>query len=414
MNDSPQRPPLGLVTEKISGSAFIGPRSLAAHSWVYRVKPSVVHGRHTPYKHETEIGNPKKPDVLNPDSQFWKKFPLKDASDWLGQRLVGRSGDPLLKTGFATWIFKVSESMKPQSAFANLDGDILIVPQTGALDVTTELGRLVVRANEIAVIPRGLRYHVDLAGDEVCQGYICELFQGHFRLPELGMFGTAAGAHIRDFQIPTAHLDGKIIDKDGVQIATSAAAKWTIYSRLDHKLYSCEQDRTPFDVAAWHGTLYPYKYDLSKFDFLSNVHYGHKDPSGNTVLTVPAYGKAPGTAVVDIVIFGKRYEAAMDTHPLPWYHRNTMNEFSFPTGYPPATPDSFDGMFYLGAVTAHGPEEEEYKFLQTIDTTKPALVQENGLTMVMFESECPLVLTEWGWSTADNNVVPAYLGMLGK
>ncbi|OGE54041.1 hypothetical protein PENARI_c006G00955 [Penicillium arizonense] len=411
VNNSPLHPPLDLRTEKLSGSAFAGPRSLAVHTWVYRVQPSVVHGRHTPYLHELESGNPTKAKHLTPDSKIWNAFPLQESSDWFSQRLIGTTGNPAEKNGLSTWVYNIGQDMKPSTAFASLDGEALIVPQTGALDITTELGKLLVRANEIVVIPRGLRYHVKLVDGAPSRGYICELYQGHFRLPELGLMGTSGAAHVRDFQVPVAHFDGKIIEKDGTQVATSSKTNWTIVSRLDYKLYACEQDHTPFDVVGWHGTLYPYKYDLAKFDFLANVHYDHKDPSAHTVLTAPSYGKAPNTAVVDFIIFGKRHEAAMDTHRLPWYHRNTMNEFSYSIWAGPPSTDGteivpFPGAFSAGAVTAHGPGEEEYRALQEVDGMKPELAMDVPLTIAMFETECPLYLTEWAMETATENLPP--------
>ena len=42
------------------------------------------------------------------------------------------------------------------------DGDMLLVPQRGALRVHTELGMLLIEPCEILVIPRGFRFAVDL------------------------------------------------------------------------------------------------------------------------------------------------------------------------------------------------------------------------------------------------------------
>ncbi|KAJ3545008.1 hypothetical protein NM208_g501 [Fusarium decemcellulare] len=411
VNNSPKTPPFDLKTEKLSGSAFIGPRSLALHTWVYRVQPSVIHGNHIPFQHDLESGNPTKAKSLTPDAKTWHAFPLQESSNWFDQHLVGTTGDPAQKTGLSTWVFNISQSMKPKTAFASLDGETLIAPQTGALNITTELGKLLVRANEIVVIPRGLRYRVELVDETPSRGFICELYQGHFRLPELGIMGTSGAAHVRDFQVPVAYFEGQVIDKDGSKVATSSEGKWTIISRLDYKLYACEQNHTPFDVAGWHGTLYPYKYDLAKFDFLANVHFDHKDPSAHTVLTAPAYGKAPNTAVVDFIIFAKRHEAALDTHRLPWYHRNTMNEFSFYIWAGPQSTDGsevvpFPGIFSAGAVTAHGAEEDEYRWMQQQDGTTAVLTMEAPLTIAMFETECPLYLTEWAMKSAIENSPP--------
>lgn len=70
-------------------------------------------------------------------------------------------------------------------AFYSSDGDFLIVPQLGDLYVTTEFGKLLVSPTEILVIPRGIKFKIDLVG--FSRGYVCEVFKGHFNLPDLGM-----------------------------------------------------------------------------------------------------------------------------------------------------------------------------------------------------------------------------------
>jgi homogentisate 1,2-dioxygenase len=69
----------------------------------------------------------------------------------------------------------------------NADGDFLIVPQSGALHITTEFGKLDVAPNEICVIQQGMRFAVDVDGPS--RGYVCEVFGGHFELPNLGPIG---------------------------------------------------------------------------------------------------------------------------------------------------------------------------------------------------------------------------------
>jgi homogentisate 1,2-dioxygenase len=89
-----------------------------------------------------------------------------------------------------------------ETVFNNSDGDWLIVPQKGTLHITTEFGKMTVKPLEICVIPRGVRYSVDVS--EFSRGWICELFKGHFTLPGLGPIGANGLANARDFQIPTA------------------------------------------------------------------------------------------------------------------------------------------------------------------------------------------------------------------
>jgi len=186
---------------------------------------------------------PLVPSHMSPNGYMWPSLPVEEGQDWTQQKLLARNGDPANKRGTAIWIFSVTKNMQPQTVFSSLDGDSLIIVQAGALDVQTELGKLLVRQNEIAVIPRGLRYRVTLASPHV-RGYVCELFQGHWDLPELGPIGSTGLANVRDFQIPVACFDGTI---DG-DVARGNDAEWTILSRMNGQLWSCSQDHTPFDI----------------------------------------------------------------------------------------------------------------------------------------------------------------------
>jgi len=41
--NAPQKAPLGLYTEQLSGSPFTAPRLLNRRTWTYRIRPSVMH-----------------------------------------------------------------------------------------------------------------------------------------------------------------------------------------------------------------------------------------------------------------------------------------------------------------------------------------------------------------------------------
>src|SRR3954454_25129974 len=47
--NSPQKAPLGLYTEQVSGTPFTAPRAQKRSSWVSRSRPSLVHKPYTPY-----------------------------------------------------------------------------------------------------------------------------------------------------------------------------------------------------------------------------------------------------------------------------------------------------------------------------------------------------------------------------
>ncbi|KAF7520292.1 hypothetical protein G7054_g12812 [Neopestalotiopsis clavispora] len=402
VNNSPQKPPFGLRTERISGTSFTAPRDHSLQTWMYRVSSSLRHDEFKPYQDQ---GVPEKPSVISPNSYLWPKFPVDAEADWLSQKLLAQNGDPATKTGVAIWVFSIAQSMKPNTVFSSLDGDVLIVPQSGAIDIQTELGKLLVRQNEICVIPRGIRYRVTLPAGPA-RGYICELFQGHFRLPELGPIGSTGLANVRDFQVPKAFLDGKV--EQGTAVANDAT--WTIISRQAGRLWEAKQDHAVFDVAAWHGTNYPYKYDLGRYCPMGNLLYDEHDPSLFTVLTAPSY-REPGVNVVDFAVIAPRWMVGEDTLWLPYFHRNTMNEFYAPiiSAQHPKHPLNGDQQFkpfvagLHGSMTTHGATEEDFQ-KATNGPTTPQKVQTDGFSVFLLETEMPLLLSDWA---AKNCLKPA-------
>jgi homogentisate 1,2-dioxygenase len=81
-----------------------------------------------------------------------------------------RSKTVRLTTSRAVHTFLANTSMT-RRAMVNSDGDYLIVPQQGALDIQTEFGKLFVQPGEICVIQRGQRFKVALPDGET-RGYI--------------------------------------------------------------------------------------------------------------------------------------------------------------------------------------------------------------------------------------------------
>lgn len=102
---------------------------------------------------------------------------------------------------------------------------------------------------------------------------MCEVFRGHFELPDLGPIGANGLANPRNFEISTA-------------FAESEKKTYKIYNKFIGKFFVQESDHSPYDVVAWHGNYYPFKYDLKKYNTINTVSYDHLDPSIFTVLTV--------------------------------------------------------------------------------------------------------------------------------
>jgi len=385
-HNSPQKPPYGLYAEKISGTAFTAPRHLNQQSWLYRILPSAAHKVWEPCSPERHHAiNLSGADVEQiPNQLRWDPFDFEDSNDWIGGlHLVAEAGDPVMKSGLAIFVFAAGKSMREHEAFYSADGDMLIVPQYGVLDVMTEYGRILVRANEICVIPRGVRYRVLIPNGSV-RGYVCELYQGHFQLPELGPIGSNGLANTRDFQTPVAFYE---IDTN---------TEWTIVSKFNKKLFSMTQNHSPFDVVAWHGTYYPFKYDLERFNTMGSISFDHPDPSIFTVLTGPSH--EAGTAIADFVIFPPRWLVQEDTFRPPWYHRNTMSEFMglISGDYDAKIGNGFrpGGASLHNIMSAHGPDSGAHKGASEVEL-KPQKVG-GGSMAFMFERCLMVGVTKWG------------------
>lgn len=268
-------------------------------------------------KHQTQPWTELDDLVFDPNQFRWPPVSLKKNEDKatfpLGLSPICGNGEPLKKDGFAVYLFEFEESMvKKKEAFSSSDGDFMLLPREGALDIFTELGKLFVRPGELVVLPRGLKFSIDTSAPKA-SGYALELFQGHFTLPPLGAIGSSGLANPRDFLAPVAAY----IDE---------ASGWTILNKFANKLYKSETETScPLDVVAWHGSYFPYKYDLGRFSPVGAIAFDHPDPSIFTVLTAPS--TTPGTGIVDFAIFPERILCAEDTFRPPWFHRNTMSEF---------------------------------------------------------------------------------------
>ncbi|KAJ3459434.1 hypothetical protein MRS44_015507 [Fusarium solani] len=391
--NSPQKPPYGLYAEKLSGTAFTAPRHENQQSWLYRILPSAAHSSFERFDKVSEPLINGKLDFV-PNQLRWDPFEIDDQVDWVrGLKLVSGAGDPTIKVGLGIYIFAAGRDMDANTAMYSSDGEMLVVAQHGVLDIQTELGRLLVRPNEIAILPRGIKYRVTLPAGPV-RGYILELYQGHFTLPELGPIGSNCLANPRDFQIPTAAFD------------EDTNTTWTIINKYNSQLYVAKQGHTPFDVVAWHGkantfvvVIYPYKYDLGRFSVIGSISFDHPDPSIYTVLTGPS--DHPGTAVADFVIFPPRWLVQEDTFRPPWYHRNTMSEFMglICGEYDAKTGGGFQpaGASLHNVMSAHGPDADSFERASNAEL-KPQKIGEGSMAF-MFESSLMLGLTEWGLKT---------------
>src|SRR5260370_12590685 len=310
--NSPQRGPLGLYAEQISGTAFTAARHENRRTWTYRIWPSVVHKPYRRIDNGKLRSGPFNQTEATPSQLRWSPFPIpQDPIDFIdGIVTIGGSGSAADQSGMAVHAYAASASMA-ERYFSNADGEMLIVPQQGGVRFVTALGILDADNGEIATIPRGLRFRVELP-DGPSRGYICENYGQAFRLPELGPLGANGLANPRDFQAPVAASE-------------ASQAPCTVVAKFQGNLWAAESPHSPLSVVAWHGNFVPYKYDLARFIVIGTISFDHPDPSIFTVLTAPS--DIARTANIDFVIFPPRCLVGEDTFRPPWYHRNVMCEF---------------------------------------------------------------------------------------
>lgn len=380
--NSPQRVAHGLYAELVSGSAFTAPRAENRRSWLYRRQPSVVTGGYAPYAQAFWKTGLADGVAAPPDPLRWHPVPVPSpqvqALDFVdGLRTVVVNGDAEAQTGMAAHLVLANRPMSGR-ALVNADGEMLLVPQQGALTLRTEFGRLQVAPGEVALLPRGCAFAVDVDGPS--RVYVCENYGAPLRLPELGPIGSNGLANARDFLAPVAAPEAP---SGPVQMIRKSGGR----------LWAAAQDHGPFDVVAWHGNLCPLKYDTANFMVIGSISFDHPDPSIFTVLTSPS--DTPGTANCDFVIFPPRWLVAEDTFRPPWYHRNLMSEFmGLVHGQYDAKPEGFrpGGMSLHNSFVPHGPDAEAFERASRA-TLAPHKLEDT--LAFMFESRWRFRPTEW-------------------
>jgi homogentisate 1,2-dioxygenase len=299
-----------------------------------------------------------------PEQAEWSPFPLPKEDEKIdfvdGLHTLAGSGDPNIREGLALYVYMINSSME-RRAFCNTDGDFLICPQLGNLDIQTEMGKIFLQPGEICVIQRGVRFCINLCPDtREARGYITEVWGSMWELPDLGPLGGHGLANPRDFLYPVAAIDEDL------------HVDWHIVSKTNGQLVCIQQDHSPFDLVAWHGNVVPYKYDLTKFSSQNSTSIDHTDPSIFTVLT--AKSRDPNTPLADFLWFGPRWDVATNTFRLPYFHRNSASEFlACIWGKGLGRSDDFQpgGGSFEGGHTPHGGFHEGYQHGMRIHKSQP-------------------------------------------
>jgi homogentisate 1,2-dioxygenase len=383
--NSPQKAPLGLYAEQFSGTAFTAPRATNKRTWTYRIRPSVLHKPFRQIDNKLFKSSPFDEVVTTPNQLRWNPLPIPELeTDFIdGIVTIAGNGDSFSQVGMAAHIFACNAPMRDRY-FYNADGEMLVVAEENNVRFLTELGTIEIEPGQLVVLPRGLKFRVELPNGRA-RGYICENYGTQFRLPDLGPIGANGLANPRDFETPFAWYE----DRD---------EKCEIVAKFGGNLWACEIDHSPLDVVAWHGNYAPYRYDLRRFNTIGSISFDHPDPSIFTVLTSPS--SEHGTANVDFVIFPDRWLVAENTFRPPWYHRNVMSEYmGLIYGAYDAKEEGFvpGGGSLHNQMSAHGPDQDAFEKASNAELKPQKL---SGTMAFMFESRYIIRPTRFAMETA--------------
>ncbi|XDA99930.1 homogentisate 1,2-dioxygenase [Sulfitobacter sp. LCG007] len=380
--NSPQKCEYGLYAEQLSGTAFTAPSHQNERTWCYRIRPSVKHSRR--YRRIDVPFWKSAPNVLEDVTSLgqyrWSPFDAgAQKLTWItGMRTMTTAGDVNTQTGMASHVYLVTESMV-DDYFYSADSELLVVPQAGQIRFHTELGIIDLKPQEIAIIPRGLVYRVELI-EGPARGFVCENYGQKFQMPGRGPIGANCMANARDFKAPVAAFEDR-------EVPSTVTIKWC------GQFHVTEIGQSPLDVVAWHGNYAPVKYDLNAYCPVGAILFDHPDPSIFTVLTAPSGQE--GTANIDFVLFRDRWMVAEDTFRPPWYHKNIMSELMGNIhGVYDAKPEGFapGGISLHNMMLPHGPDRNAYEGASNADLKAQKL--ENTMSF-MFETRFPQHLTEF-------------------
>ncbi|KAB2692843.1 homogentisate 1,2-dioxygenase [Ochrobactrum sp. Kaboul] len=388
--NSPQKCNYGLYAEQLSGTAFTAPRGQNERTWCYRIRPSVHHtGRFqlidVPYwktAPNLPVGDPQRRNITSLGQYRWDPIPLPGPDEdltWItGMRTMTTAGDVNIQIGMASHVYLITRSMQDEY-FYSADSELLVVPQEGRLRFCTELGIIDLEPKEIAIIPRGLVYRVEVL-EGPCRGFVCENYGQKFDMPGRGPIGANCLANPRDFKSPVAAYEDK-------QARSRVVIKWC------GQFHESWIDHSPLDIVAWHGNYCAYKYDLRTYSPVGAILFDHPDPSIFTVLTAPSGQE--GTANIDFVLFRERWLVAEHSFRPPWYHKNIMSELMGNIyGVYDAKPQGFapGGISLHNCMLPHGPDRDAFEGASNAELRPEKL--DNTMSF-MFETRFPQHLTEF-------------------
>ena len=398
--NSPQKCNYGLYAEQLSGTAFTAPRGQNERTWCYRIRPSVKHTHRftkidLPYWQTAPQIND---DIISLGQYRWDPMPVPDVPlTWItGMRTMTTAGDVNTQVGMASHVYLVTQSMVDEY-FYSADSELLVVPQQGRLRFVTELGVIDLEPKEIAILPRGLVYRVEVL-EGPGRGFVCENYGQKFDLPNRGPIGANCLANPRDFKCPVAAFEDR-------EVPSRVVIKWC------GQFHETMIGHSPLDIVAWHGNYCAYKYDLRTYSPVGAILFDHPDPSIFTVLTAPS--GQDGTANIDFVLFRDRWMVAEHSFRPPWYHKNLMSELMGNIhGIYDAKPKGFvpGGMSLHNCMLPHGPDRGAFEGASNA-VLQPEKLKET--MSFMFETRFPQHLTRFAATEAplQDDYIDCWLGL---
>ncbi len=91
--NSPQKPPLGLYAEGVSGAPFTAPRAENRRTWLYRIRPSAAHGPYRRIDNGLIRSTPFDEAVPPPNRLRWDPLPPPAAATDFIDGLVTLAGN---------------------------------------------------------------------------------------------------------------------------------------------------------------------------------------------------------------------------------------------------------------------------------------------------------------------------------
>jgi homogentisate 1,2-dioxygenase len=386
--NAPRIAPYGLYPELLSGTPFTVESAENSRVWMYRIRASFSHGVLTPLPAASFLAPL---EAVEPNRTRWRPLPIPEGPaqvDFLdGLVTLGGAGDETSGPGYGVHIYAANADMKDR-CFSSADGDLLIVPQTGTLEVQTELGWLRVGPGSILLVPRSLKFAIGVP-DGAARGWMLEVFGRRFRLPERGLIGSNGLADARHFLAPTAAYEDRTCPS-GFQSVV----------KLGGQLFAATQAHSPFDVVAWHGNHAPFTYDLSLFSAMGSVTFDHPDPSILTVLTAPLDDH--GRAIADFVVFPGRWDVLEHSFRPPFMHRNAASEINGVVRTPSPEAGYEPGVTFISPLLAsHGVATKTYDHVLGLSEEAaegPRRLSDESL-WIMFESALPFRTSKWARDT---------------